>query len=277
MPECTIHLISLVKGIPPEKVINQLLADHAPVLLKGIPHGWVHQPHDLNKSELLSQEWDLFMMLPGNLQLSFREDSVPAHVSINVSLGESQFEKLLGQASQRPTPSSNTPPLPVEWPGTGSITQDAIVETQPGALKPGELHLDSSMAKFLSSALPTSVANAPVSFFNLFKYSNNDRSAHDSYMDGFKQSFGSTAGASVKFMGPVASDMKHNAGNGNTSSTEKSGERWDEANLTQYDSVWHYAYMLSTTEYKGLNQQKVAGLQDTCILLVSEMELAETT
>ncbi|EME44642.1 hypothetical protein DOTSEDRAFT_72184 [Dothistroma septosporum NZE10] len=277
MPRCTIHLISLVKGIPPEKVINQLLADHAPVLLKGIPHGWVHQPHHLNKSELLSQEWDLFMMLPSNLQLSFRSDSVPAHVSVNVTLGESQYEKLLGHADELPRPSSNTPPLPVEWPGTGSITQDAIVDTQPGALKPGELHLDSGMAKFLSSALPTAAANAPVSFFNLFKYRNNDRSVHDSYMDGFKRSFGSAAGATVKFMGPVASDMSYNAGDGSAASDGTGGERWDDANLVQYDSVWHYAYMLSTTEYKGLNQQKVAGLMDTCILLVSEIELARST
>lgn len=43
----------------------------------------------------------------------------------------------------------------------------------------------------------------------------------------------------------------------------------------QYDSIWHYAYMLSTVVYQELNVQKVEGLVDTCILCVSEVELAE--
>ncbi|TKA65320.1 hypothetical protein B0A55_11501 [Friedmanniomyces simplex] len=131
------------------------------------------------------------------------------------------------------------------------------MESSNAPLKPGELRLDRSMADFLTSALPPAVANSPVSLFNLFKYpADTGSTVHDAYMEGFKSSFGNTAGASVRFMGPVGSSS------------------WDDANLVQYDNIWHYAYMLSTDVYAGLNKQKVEGLEDTCILCVSEIELA---
>lgn len=47
---------------------------------------------------------------------------------------------------------------------------------------------------------------------------------------------------------------------------------WQEANVTQYESIYHYAQMLSTNSYQKLNKDKVRGLEDTCILLVSEVE-----
>lgn len=130
------------------------------------------------------------------------------------------------------------------------------------------------MAHFLSTTLPEPVRQKPVSLFNLFSYKNNDSAIHEQYMRDFKRSFGDSAGAHVKFMGPVGplvdgmSKNQEQQQHGNDG-----GGSWQEANLTHYDSIFHYAYMLSTDVYQELNKDKVRGLEDTCILLVSEVEL----
>ena len=85
-------------------------------------------------------------------------------------------------------------------------------------------------------------------------------------MEDFKKGFGSSAGATVRFMGPVNEPLKY----GDDCNAK---ENWDDANLVQYDTIWHYAYMLSTDLYAPMNKKKVSGLDDTCILCVSEVEL----
>lgn len=93
------------------------------------------------------------------------------------------------------------------------------------------------------------------------------------YMEGFKADFGDATGVSMKFMGPVKSEIAYRSSGGGESET-KSCTWWQDANLVQYDTIWHYAYMLSTEVYAELNKEKISGLEDTCILLMSEVELA---
>jgi hypothetical protein len=47
-----------------------------------------------------------------------------------------------------------------------------------------------------------------VSLFNLFKYAGGDASIQDRYMGDSKRSFGDSAGARVKSMGPVKSQFR---------------------------------------------------------------------
>lgn len=70
-------------------------------------------------------------------------------------------------------------------------------------------------------------------------------------------------------MGPVRRGPADRSANGEAGTRR----RWHDANLVQYDTMFHYAYMLSTEGYTRLNQDKVRGLADTCILLISESEL----
>ena len=81
-------------------------------------------------------------------------------------------------------------------------------------------------------------------------------------MVGFKENFGPRSGGTVRYRGAVE---KYEIGGG------EGEERWDDSALVQYDSVWHFAYMLSTDLYRGLNEEKVRGMEDTGILLVSEV------
>ena len=109
---------------------------------------------------------------------------------------------------------------------------------------------------------------------NLFKCTKGDRSVHEHYLEGFKNNFRDAAGATVKFMGPVKGAIEYGSTKGRTDIPKNVENVWEDANLVQYNTIWRYAYMLSTDVYTELNKEKVAGLEDTCILCVSKVELA---
>lgn len=264
MTKATIHLIHLKPDFS-EQFLVDVLNEESTCLIKGVPHGWVHKPHALNADRLLGHDWNMFLLTPAGKD-EVVSGRVSAHLAVDVDIPTNQYDQLVQHISRDPRPSDKTPPLPDAWKDPMQIPESEIVETKSGSLGVGELRLDSNMAEWLSTSLPESLRNSPASFFNLFKYKDGDRSTHDEYMEGFKNNFGDAAGAAVKFMGPVESEIR-------TDGDAADGAKWDDANVVQYDSVWHYAYMLSTDVYKNLNKQKVDGLEDTCILLVSEMEL----
>jgi hypothetical protein len=253
-----IHLIAVIQSSSAPDVIQSLAADP---IIRGKPHGWVHQPHFLDKDRLLAHAWDLFLVTKEPKLSDEALKHTKDHFTISFSLPEDQFEQLQTTSSSRPKASEKTPPLPQEW-RKGGIPKSAVATARDGSLGPGELHLDPTMAKFLSNALPAELANEPVSLFNLFKYKGSS-AIHDDYMEDFKKGFGNSAGATVRFMGPVGGPLRYG----------QAEQNWDDANLVQYDTIWHYAYMLSTDLYAPMNKKKISGLDDTCILCVSEVEL----
>lgn len=275
MADCTIHLLSLRPGTAPYKVVAQLRANaNARILITGIPHGWVHKPHKLNVEELLSHEWHLFILTTASSEPLQLDSGIESHIKINVAIPEEQWNQSVNSTSNDP---HNIPQLPPEWleQSTGDlhIPKEHIASQTTPSPPPGTLILDPPMAHFLSTALPKPVRQKPVSLFNLFRYRNNDSAIHELYMQDFKRSFGDSVGAYVKFMGPVGPVDVDGTGEIRGQQHEDGGDGWQEANLTHYDSVFHYAYMLSTDVYQGLNKDKVRGLEDTCILLVSEVEM----
>lgn len=272
MVDCAFYLLS----IPPKLQAADLLRKIKPedVLLQGVPHGWVLQPHSQQAKPLLSQDWNLFLLTKSSSQDvdSSINDLGASSVKGIVSIPQSQYHQLVSDVPKPATPSNDTPPLPSEWSDgqNGKIPNRHVLPPKKASLHPGELKLYEPMATYLSTTLPEAVRQKPVSLFNLFKYRDGDSSVHEHYMQGFKEKFGPAAGAQLKFMGPLSSQPQL-AGEGLFAGSETMG--WQDANLVQYDSIWHYAYMLSTEVYAELNKEKVEGLEDTCILLISETEL----
>ncbi|CAD0095928.1 unnamed protein product [Aureobasidium vineae] len=256
-----IHLITLQKGSTAQDVLRTITDG---LIIKGKPHGWVHQPHSLDRHRLLAHAWHLFFVTKESKLQNGALEHVRAHITIPFSLPKDQFEQLQSTSTSRPRASDKTPPLPQEWQG-GDIPKSAITSAREGSLRPGELHLDPLMTEFLFNALPVELSNEPVSLFNLFKYKGSS-AVHDDYMEDFKKGFGSSAGATVRFMAPVS-------GPSTSDGDDHPKQSWDDANFVQYDTIWHYAYMLSTDLYAPMNKKKVSGLDDTCILCVSEVEL----
>lgn len=270
MIECTVHLFSLSPSATHNQVVSQLKVADQKILITGVPHGWIHKPHANDVNLLMGSDWHLFVLTIASHDHPHFDQSVRTHVTITVAVPEEQYKQLL-QSTSNSSPII-APKLPSEWVGEANgflrIAPEHIcsgAEANPAA---GTLQLNKPMAGFLSTALPDNVNQKPVSLFNLFKYRDGDSSIHEQYMQDFKDSFGDSAGAFVKFMGPVKSQLE-------TSSKEQpSTGSWQEANLTHYDSIYHYAYMLSTDVYQRLNKDKIRGLEDTCILMVSEAELS---
>lgn len=277
MVGCTIHLLSLTPGVALDKVVSHLRANaNQKILITGIPHGWVHRPHKLNVNEFISHDWNLFILTTASSEPMQPDPGVEAHIMINVTIPEEQWNQIVKPTSNKP---HSIPQLPPEWleRSTKALhipNEHITAQTTPNP-PPGTLILDPPMARFLSTALPKPIQQKPVSLFNLFKYKNNDSAIHEQYMQDFKRSFGDSAGAHVKFMGPVG--QVSIAGTGDSLGPQSHGDGgsggWQEANLTHYDSIFHYAYMISTDVYQELNKDKVRGLEDTCILLVSEVEV----
>lgn len=256
-----VHLLSLKQGKTAQDVVQSMI--ETPII-RGIPHGWIHKPHFLDKDRLLSHAWNLFLVTTEPELPNAALNLIGAYLRIPFSVPRDQFAQLQSTLTSRPEASSKTPPLPQDWQG-GGVPRSAITTAKDGPLGPGELHLDPAMADFLSNALPSELANEPVSLFNLFKYKDGS-AVHDEYMEDFKKGFGSSAGATVRFMGPVSGPLISSIG-------RRAEQSWHDANLVQYDTIWHYAYMLSTDLYAPMNKKKVSGLDDTCILCVSEVEL----
>jgi hypothetical protein len=273
MVDCTVHLFSLKPDTSPAKVVSQLkAAGNQKVIIAGIPHGWVHKPRKHDIDQLLGHQWHLFVLTSTSQKPAQLGPGVETHIALQVAVPEEHWNQLLQPTSTKP--SSTTPKLPTEWndkpTGNLKIPSQRVTDQTESNPAAGVLKLDPPMADFLSTALPQEVNQQPVSLFNLFKYRDGDSAVHDQYMEDFKSSFGDSAGASVKFMGRVGSGL------GDVGGRRKQDESgvWQEANLTHYDSIYHYAYMLSTDVYQELNKEKVRGLEDTCILLVSEMEMS---
>jgi hypothetical protein len=272
MVDCTVHLVSLKSGLSPAKVVSQLkAAGNEKVIITGIPHGWVHKPRKHDIDQLLGHQWHLFVLTSGSQKPAQLGPGIEAHLTFEVAVPEEQWNQLVQPTPAKP--SNAVPKLPTEWndkpTGNLKIPNQRIsgqTESNPAA---GVLKLNTPMADLLSTALPQEVNQQPVSLLNLFKYRDRDSSIHDQYMEDFKSSFGDSAGASVKFMGSVGCGSRDVGG----SRKQNESGVWQEANLTHYDSIYHYAYMLSTDTYQGLNKDKVRGLEDTCILLVSEAEM----
>jgi hypothetical protein len=251
------------------------LQDHLKdALVTGIPHGWVHKPHDYDREQLLAHDWDLMVVSQSDSLCRSVDGYVDASINIKAQIPQEQYESLMARKGKEPKPSTATPALPSDW-QVEKIPRACIIEDKADALGSGELRLDKSMASFLSAALPSTVADKPVSLFNLFAYKNRDATVHNAYMGGFKQSFGDAAGAAVQFMGPLQHTLEYVHQGNPRKALAGPRARWQDVNLVQYDTLWHYAYMLSTDVYKELNKQKVAGLYDTCILIVSEAEMFE--
>ena len=276
--DCTVHLLSLTSDVTVVGILDAISQNDTTrnsILVKGRAHGWVHLLYKDNVKELRAHEWHLFLLARYSLQPELgSSDAIAAVISIAVSIPAAQYEDLLVNRHTFPRPMEATPPLPNEWTqNRGSIPKAAILRANKSSpLRPGELRMYPAMADFLSKALPDEVKDKPVSLFNLFKYAKGDRSVHDHYMEDFKDKFGDAAGATVKFMGPVRSEVAYKA-SGSAATANDGVKLWDDANLVQYDTIWHYAYMLSTDVYQELNKEKMKGLEDTCILLVSEVEL----
>jgi hypothetical protein len=272
MADCTVHLFSLKPGLQPAEVVSQLkAAGNQEVIITGVPHGWVHKPRKHDTHQLLGYQWHLIVLTSTSQTPTHLVPSVEAHITFKVAVPEEQWNQLMRPNSAKP--SNAIPKLPTEWndkpTGNLKIPSQRISDQTNSDLAAGVLKLDTPMADFLSTALPQDVKQQAVSLFNLFKYRDGDSSTHDQYMEDFKSSFGDSAGAAVKFMGSVGSGPNDMRGR----NQDESG-MWQEANLTHYDSIYHYAYMLSTDTYQTLNKDKVRGLEDTCILLVSEVEMS---
>lgn len=293
--DCIVHLFSLKSGVHPgagEVIAQVAKEDKVKILLSGIPHGWIHKPHHQDADRLLHHDWHLFLLTKTKAGAAaytpswpLPADAVTAHITATIAIPYDQYDKLKADVARERTRDlrrdsdsdassemRSSPQLPPGWVERGTPLRripdkyiDKSSQTTESPAPPGTLRLDPSMAHFLSTALPGTEASGPVSLFNLFKYRNRDPSIHDKYMGDFKWAFGESARARVKFMGPVRTQFREKE---ETSSSDETG--WQEANVTHYDSVYHYAHMLSTETYQKLNKNKVRGLEDTCILLVSE-------
>jgi len=103
-----------------------------------------------------------------------------------------------------------------------------------------------------------------VSMVNFLAYEHGGQEAYfKGYIQSFRESLGPKSGSQPKVFGTVVRDPKHG---------EEEG--WEDVGIVHYPSIWHFAELILTEEYKALDRKYKRGvLKDTGILCVKEVEI----
>lgn len=108
----------------------------------------------------------------------------------------------------------------------------------------------------------TKEGKGAVSMLNLLAFKPGMKDSYLKYGSEFASSIGLRRGGNAKIVGSVIEEG------------EEKGEGWDEIALAHYPSIWHFADMLASEDYRAVNQKyRVPALKDTLILCTSELGL----
>jgi hypothetical protein len=142
MADVTIHLLAFKPGV----TVRHLSEPLEDALVKGIPHGWVHKPHDYDSDQLLAHKWDFFVVTEQHKLPESAHKHVESSINITIQIPKDQYEQLKARKAKEPMPSSSTPPLPQAWQAE-KIPRASIIDDKSTNLDPGELRLDQSSCK----------------------------------------------------------------------------------------------------------------------------------
>ena len=295
MPLCAIHLLALDPQTSIPTFLDLLSSQSPPIkpLIASRVITWIIKPTTINADALLNPPypWDLLIVLPTTVPLP---DPVQSKVRNSFSLTSGIPSRLIGQNFQSENAERLHPSNPASVPEATTPSLLDPYSKSPTLFRDSQsLALSAPFLYWARHFVKSShIGTQPVSMLNLLAFRKTE-AAHKSYQAygaAFAKSIGSRHGGNAKLVGNVIHNPSPSAATrtrsgpdsheqSKSSSASLSPDQsqpqqqvWDEIALAQYPSIAHFASMLGSADYQGVNQQyRVPSLFDTCILCTSEI------
>jgi len=253
MPVCTLYLLSL--SVPLSQFLSALAESPVRPLTIGRVVRWIIVPTILSVDPLLAEDagWDVLLVtssadaLPDQLMTLVRSQwvvkvGVPSRALENFA---SKNDRLLN-----PQP-GDVPPL------TGALEKPLLADSAQS------LELTKELQDWMQG-FGKKEGRGAVSMLNLLAFREGMKDEYFKYGKAFAQSIGSRRGGNAKIVGTVI----------DVSSSPKGIKEWDEVAIAHYPSIYHFADMLASEDYQGVNHRhRVGALKDTFILCTTELDL----
>lgn len=201
---------------------------------------------------LTNMTWDLLVILrgPDGLPASLRSLSRNTYtIAAGIPSSIVQDFAAKNAALLRPAPGT-VPPL------TGSLDKPRVAESGQ------KLEYTTRLRDWIASYDPLGSKGA-VSMLNLLAFKTGKHEEYLKYGKAFAESIGSRRGGNAKIVGRVIEK-----------GTDEAARGWEEVALAHYPSILHFADMAASEDYQDVNHRhRVGSLEDTCILMTSELAL----
>ncbi|KAF1987379.1 hypothetical protein K402DRAFT_392654 [Aulographum hederae CBS 113979] len=256
MPVCTLHLLSLT--VPLQAFLQTLSTLPEKPILTAKVIRWIIEPTSTNLSPLLSEQWHLFLILPGSSL------SLPAplqkHTKAHFTIAAGIPSRILSAFPDKNKSLLHPPPGSIP-PLTGALDKPKVASSTK------DLELSPDLQSWIR-IFGEQEGRSAVSMLNLLSFLPQKKASYLQYGAAFAKSIGSRRGGDAKIVGTVVSVE----GKGK----EESNRLWDEVAVAHYPSIWHFADMLASEDYQEVNREfRVPALRDTCILCTSEVGVGE--
>ncbi len=252
MPICTVQLLALRSALP--DFLSALSSTSPQPLIISKVLRWIVRPTTLSLDLLLNQSWDLLIIYasPTGLPTSLKDKHVYNVYTVQAGVPSSLVSAFAGTNERLLHPQENGIRVPEL---TGALNKPRIVGSAQN------LELTDELLSWSRRWDPDNAKGA-VSMLNLLKFK--PGGGHDGYMNyarAFAESIGKRRGGEAKVVGKVTGEMV-------------GADVWEEVALAHYPSISHFVDMAGSEDYQELNlKHRVPSLEDTCILMTSEMEL----
>ncbi|KAF2462042.1 hypothetical protein BDY21DRAFT_418031 [Lineolata rhizophorae] len=240
---CDIYLLRLTQSINDFKVTVTRSA--LKPLVIGTATEWMLKPHTLSV-ELVSRPWDIFLLVESS------SEGLPAEVKsaiasqwkTSANISSSMTESLMKDNHSLLNPSpDHIPPL------TGSLQKPRVIDPDL------EVNFTPEIEEWTKSFSATDEGKRPVSMLNLLAYNEGKRDTFLGYIEVFNEAVGAKRGAMGKLFGSVPEDQRESSGG------------WEDIALVHYPSIWHFADLIASEEYRECDRKYKQGAVKDCGIL----------
>ncbi|KAL4959338.1 uncharacterized protein BDV14DRAFT_205760 [Aspergillus stella-maris] len=261
MPALTLHLLSLTNTTTQSFISDLRKSTSTEVVVASRPRRVIISPTVLDTKTLLSEPWDLLLLLQPTSNAQEQTSPFPSELSDKIKkeykIPVGIPSKLLGTYPQRDAELKNSAS---EIPLTGSL---AKLGSDAGTGQ--NLEVSGELYDFMNEF--SKVHDRPVTMLNLLHFhAEGGKQNYYKYGQGFNP-IAARRGGSAKLVGNVIQPT-------GVISERKPEEWWNEISIVHYPSIRHFCDMLAGEDYQEVNRKyRLGALKDTFLLCTTEFDV----
>ncbi|KAL4763454.1 uncharacterized protein BDW70DRAFT_157872 [Aspergillus foveolatus] len=280
MPALSLHLLSLHPSINSTNFLSELKkAASTKVIVASRPRRTIISPTLLDKDPLLSEKWDILLLLqPPNPREPLFPPALASHIKTEYKIHVGIPSRLLNTYPERDAElkrEKNAQRVPL----TGSL--DRMKEKLGNDGQGQNLEVSPELLEFMQEF--TKEHDKPVTMLNLLHFHfPGGKENYYKYGQGFNP-VAAKRGGSAKLVGNVIrpaagrsaapnSDSGFSDSRGSVDRPEE--DWWNEISIVHYPSIRHFCDMLAAEDYQEVNRKyRLGALKDTFLLCTTEFDL----